>query len=137
MQEDKTAIDTIPISTLKLLLTFIAPLFLLVVEVGAELVVVLVDDVAPLGLLLSSSARGVMARPDITRPLLPCTCCVTLVEVTVTSFPTGAGLIPLSMRACAPGGTAGIEKLFAKPWFVIRDEAQVRATTLVFSALTP
>lgn len=74
-----------------------APLFFVVEAEAAALVALVpleeaevVVEVVPLGLLLSSSARGVIANDAMTLPSLPVTTCVTFVSVTVMIFPTGA-----------------------------------------------
>ena len=54
--------------------------------------------VSPLGALLSSSAKMRISRPSTALPLLAVTFCVTFVLVILTSLPTGAFLIPLSIK---------------------------------------
>lgn len=106
-----------------------APFFLCVgLAVGAEVV----PEVLPPGLLLWSFARVVIASPVMTAPLLSETVCVTLVAVTETNFPDGAGLIPLSIRSWTPGGTAGMVKLFEKVELLIREAEQLTGCTVVF-----
>lgn len=110
-----------------------APFFEVVAAGGAVLVVL----VAPDGLLDWSSARGLMARPVITAPLLPSTCWLTVVVVTETSFPCCGLEMPLSIRACAPDGRTGMVKFLENSLVVIREALQAGGVTVVFCALIP
>ena len=127
---------------------FLAALFLVLVEVEAALVPEAEDEdvdedvafepvVAPDGVLLSSSARGVIARLEITFPPTSVTVWVTLVLETETILPLLALAIPLSIRSWAPDGTAGMDQLLAKVELVMSEDAQVGAVVVVFCALTP
>lgn len=88
----------------------------------------------PLGVLLSSSLSGEMARLEIACPSLPWTSVVTFVSETVTSLPTGALVMPLLIRSSAPSGGEGMVKLVAKPWLVMREEEQGGGALVVFVA---
>jgi len=127
---------------------FLAALFLVLVEVEAALVPEAEDEdvdedvafepvVAPDGVLLSSSARGVMARLEIVFPPTSVTFWVTLVLETEMILPLLALAIPLSIRSWAPDGTAGIVQLLAKVELLMSEDAQVGAVVVVFCALTP
>lgn len=114
-----------------------APLFLVFVGEAAEAVAEPVAKEVWPGLLLSSSANGVIAKPEMTVPLASSTCWVTFVAVTDTNLPVGLFAIPLSIRVCAPGGTAGMVKLLSKAELEIRDASHFGGTTDVFCALRP
>lgn len=118
----------------------LGPLFFFAAEVvaaGAALVdvaVALADaevEVEELGSLLASSARRVIARPDMTCPLLAFTTCVTLVLVTEMILPLlGVFEIPLLIRSVTPGGGSGMVK-FGKAEFTMSDETQAGGVTVV------
>jgi|SRR5712671_4129002 hypothetical protein len=106
--------------------------FLVVAAVVAELVALALVLWTEPGLLLWSLERGMIARPWMTLPEVSLTVWETAVFVTGTIFPTGAFEMPLSIRAWAPGGTAGRVKLLSKFEAEMRELEHLGGTMEVF-----